>query len=226
MNSVEKPDLAQRQFDLSSLLPISAVILAGGQSQRLGLDKRRLRLWGEAGETLLEHTIRTVAQVCNDMIVVMNDPDEWPNLPARRISDIVDGGALGGLYTGLEAAANPFVLAVAADMPFLNLALLKYMLAYPRTYDALVPRTADDNPTRNHLAAQTLHAIYCRETRGTLRSLLDQGVRRISDYLTAINTVFIDPETICQFDPDGQSFININTPDDHRRVQQMISAER
>ncbi|HRE47936.1 MAG TPA: response regulator [Aggregatilineales bacterium] len=45
----------------------------------------------------------------------------------------------------------------------------------------------------------------------------------MNNYLAAIHTVFIEPQVIRQFDPNGQSFANINTPDDLARVRQWLT---
>ena len=53
----------------------SAIVLAGGLSRRMGEDKRRLRLWGQGQPVLLEHTVSVAAQLCADVVVVLNDPE-------------------------------------------------------------------------------------------------------------------------------------------------------
>src|SRR5262249_51373148 len=119
--------------------PASAIVLAGGLSQRLGQDKRQGRLLGAARPPLLEDGVSIVARLCEDVVVVLNDPDAWPNLPARLVPDVYpDGGALGGIYSGLMAAQHAYALAVACDMPFLNPELLRAMLERLRDYDVLV----------------------------------------------------------------------------------------
>src|SRR3954447_16105779 len=121
--------------------PSSAIVLAGGVSRRLGQDKRRLRLWGSAGPTLLEYVVGIVARLCADVVVVLNDPDAWSTLPARLAPDVyADGGSLGGIYADLLAAEHEYALAVACDMPFLNAGLIGAMLARLRDYDVLAPR--------------------------------------------------------------------------------------
>ncbi|MFN8568294.1 MAG: molybdenum cofactor guanylyltransferase [Kouleothrix sp.] len=161
----------------------SAIVLAGGQSRRLGNDKRRLRLWGAAGPTLLEHTLALLAQLCDDLVVVLNDPEAWPGLPGRLVPDVfADGGALGGIYSGLAAVRHQHALAVACDMPFLSAELLGAMLAHPRDYDVLVPRSAEPGSTRNALGLETLHAIYGTGCLAPMRAALERGQRQIAAF--------------------------------------------
>lgn len=195
--------------------PASGIILAGGQSRRLGQDKRRLRLWGEDKPSLLEHTVSILSLLCDEVIVVLNDPEDWKHLPAYLVTDdLPDAGVLGGLYTGLNAAKYQHALVIGADMPFLNIDLLKAMLGYPRNFDALVPRSIKPNKARNGLNAETLHAIYSRQRLDLLREKLREGTRSIAEFLSVINVKFLEPAIVTKYDPHGYSFFNINTPDD------------
>ena len=203
--------------------PITGIIVAGGQSRRLGQDKRKLRLWGERGPTLLEHTLSVVQPLCNEMIVVLNDAEAWPNLQARLVADVyADAGSLGGIYAGLSAATNEFALVVAADMPLLNSALLHAMLAQPREYDALVPRTGEIGQARNAMHLEPMHAVYRRTCLAPLRATLDSGQRRIIAFLERIHMVTLGPEELRRYDPAFNSFRNLNTPEDLAAVQAMV----
>jgi molybdopterin-guanine dinucleotide biosynthesis protein A len=196
--------------------PVAAVVVAGGTSRRLGRDKRRLRLWGEAGPTLLEHTLDALAPLCAERIVVLNDPHAWPDLPARLVSDgFPGGGALGGIVSGLQAATTPFALVLAADMPLLNAALLRAMLARPRAYDVLLPR-----PAPAHI--EPLHAIYRCACAPRLRATLEHGTRRISEALMPLSCAFVEPDELARYDPAGHALLNLNTPDDLARVRALI----
>lgn len=193
--------------------PASAVVLAGGLSRRLGADKRRLRLWGDSGPTLLEHTVALVATLCPDVVVVINDPEAWPGLPARMVPDIyADGGALGGIYAGMAAARHAYALTVACDMPLLNTDLLRAMLARPRDYDALLPRALQSGATRNALAVETLHAIYARTCLTPMGAVLAAGQRQITAFLPQVRVAYVEPEETRRYDPQGRSFMNVNTP--------------
>jgi molybdopterin-guanine dinucleotide biosynthesis protein A len=190
----------------------SGVILAGGQSRRLGYDKRRVRLWGEGGPTLLEHTLGLLARLCDDVVVVLNDPQEWEGLPARVVPDrYPDGGALGGIYSGLAAARHSYALTVACDMPFLSEDLLAAMLARPRDYDVLVPRSLEPGTTRNQLGVESLHAIYGKGCLEPMRAALEGGRRQIAAFYPQVRVAFVEPDEARQHDPAGRSFMNVNT---------------
>lgn len=190
----------------------SAVVLAGGLSRRLGQDKRRLKLWGEDGPALLERTVATVGALCDDVVAVLNDPDEWGHLPARLVGDrYPDGGALGGIITGLEAARADYALVVACDMPLLSAPLLRAMLARPRDYDVLVPRSPDPAAARNGQGIEPLHAVYAKRCLEPMRAALASGRRQIAASFPQLRVAYIEPEQIRRLDPHGFSFLNINT---------------
>lgn len=190
---------------------ISAVILAGGKSRRMGQDKRRLKLWGEHGPNLLEHTIAIVGQLCAEVVVVLNDAEQWPQLPARCVADAYpNSGPLGGIYTGLCAIDQLRALVVACDMPFLNEQLLSFLMRYATEYDALIPRTVSPGTTRNMSGLEPLHAIYTRACLPALRASLDAGELQIAAFLAAVRAVFVEPHEYQQLDPTGRSFMNLN----------------
>lgn len=204
--------------------PASAVILAGGASRRMGQDKRRLRLWGEQGPTLLERTVGLLAGLSDDVVVVLNDPDNWPGLPARLVSDeLPDGGALGGISSGLAATAHPYALVVACDMPFLSAALLAAMLAVPRDYELLIPRSPQAGVARNQFDLEPLHAIYSRRCLAPMRAALADGRRQITAFFPAVHVVELDNHVRDRYDPAGRSFLNLNTFEQMQNARHWLS---
>lgn len=213
-------------MNAKTLVPASAVVLAGGLSRRLGHDKRRLRLWGTAGPTLLEHTLAIVGALCADVVVVLNDPEAWPGLTARLVGDqFPDGGALGGIYSGLQEAREQYALVVACDMPLLNAPLLTAMLARPRDYDALVPRSLQPGAARNGLDLEPLHAIYGKGCLGPMHAALTTGRRRIAAFFPEVRMAYLEPDEIRRYDPAGHSFLNINTVEQMADVRQLLDAD-
>jgi molybdopterin-guanine dinucleotide biosynthesis protein A len=201
-------------FNIQQMQDASAIVLAGGVSRRLGQDKRRLRLWGTAGPTLLEHTVDILARLCADVIVVLNDPERWGDLPARLVTDIYpDGGSLGGIYSGLVAVTHNYALAVASDMPFLSADLIRAMLMRSRDYDVLIPRSLSAGTTRNSLDVEPLHAIYSKSCLEPMRMLLESGRRQIAAFFPQVQVAYVEPQETRRYDPSGRSLLNINTPE-------------
>lgn len=201
---------------------ITGVVVAGGKSTRLGQDKRRLRLWGPTGPTLLEHTVAFVAEHCDDVVVVLNDPEAWPDLPGRIVPDSYPaGGSLGGIYSGLRAAMDPYAFAVAGDMPLLNHDLFAWMIQQPRGYDVLVPRVGPER-ARNRLGVESLHAIYGQACLEPIRRRLEAGNPQVIGFFPEVRVSFVEPEVLQRFDSDGTAFTNINTPDELEEVRVLI----
>ncbi len=181
-----------------------------------------------SGKTLLEATAERLALVCAEVIVV-GYRGERP-LPdyARPLEDqISDGGPLGGLYTGLEAAEHDHALAVATDMPFLSAPLLEWLLAQPRDYDVLAPvyyrlprppnagSGVPDVGTAEPLLVQTLHAVYSTRCVEVMRRRLASGRKSLMGLLEepALRVRYVEPTVVEKLDPGGRSFVNLNTPE-------------
>ena len=60
-------------------------------------------------------------------------------------------GSLGGIYTGLAAASNPWIFVVACDMPFLDTNLIEHMLSLRARHDVVVP-VVEGHPEPTHAA--------------------------------------------------------------------------
>ncbi len=195
----------------------AAIILAGGHSTRMGQDKRRLRFWGPQGPTLLAHTVALAASVCADeIIVVLNDPQAWPDLPAHLVPDAYPGaGPLGGLASGLMALTADRALLLACDMPLLQPNLLRAMLAAPLDGDALVPRrlVPQDGSQQGH-DLEPLLAVYRHTCLPIITECLAQDERRMGAALRHLTVRYLDPAWWMHYDADGRSFLNLNRPDD------------
>ncbi|MEI7771356.1 MAG: molybdenum cofactor guanylyltransferase [Chloroflexales bacterium] len=202
----------------------ACIILAGGQSTRMGHDKRRLRLWGPQGPTLLAHTVALATSVCAEVIVVLHDPEAWPDLPARLVPDAYPGaGPLGGLASGLAELATDSALLLACDLPLLQPDLLRAMLAVPFDGDALVPRrpVAEGAPPHSH-DAEPLLAVYRQTCLPTITACLAHDERRMGAALRQIAVRSLDPDWWTRFDADGRSFLNLNCPDDLAHAMQLL----
>jgi len=197
-----------------SMPSVSVVILAGGQSRRLGQDKSLLLI---DGQPLLGRIVDTVRTLSDDLVVVTNDPERYLSyeLPVRMISDVRPGvGALMGLYSGLRAVRGEYALMVGCDMPFLNLPLLRFLISLAPGVDVVIPQIGDK--------VEPLHAVYSQACLAPMSRSLEQGCRQIISFFDEVRVRYVEQPEIDRFDPEHLSFLNINTPQDWERVQERL----
>jgi molybdopterin-guanine dinucleotide biosynthesis protein A len=197
------------------VIPISAVILAGGRSKRLGVNKAFVQIGGQA---LIERVISRLRELSDDLIIVANEPGLFQGLGARVTGDVFPGKAsLGGIYSGLLVARHDYALVVGCDMPFLSRGLLRYMILVAPGYDAIVPFYD------NYL--EPLHTIYHKTSLEVMREMLEADRLRISELFGRQHIRQVTVEEIASFDPQRLSFFNINTPQDLQRAQELSAQE-
>jgi molybdopterin-guanine dinucleotide biosynthesis protein A len=193
--------------------PVSVVILAGGQSRRLGRDKSLLEL---GGEPLVQRVVSQLAPLSDDPIIVANEPERYAtlDLAVRFVADEVRGmGSLMGIYSGLSAALHAHALVVACDMPFLNVALLRYMISLAEEHDVVIPRLDQ--------LLEPLHAIYSKTCLPSMARLLDRRERKIISFFEAVQVRYVEKDEIDRFDAEHLSFFNVNRPEDWQQVKRV-----
>jgi molybdenum cofactor guanylyltransferase len=190
---------------------LTGIILAGGASSRMGSDKRRLRLWGDTGPTLLEHQMQQLQRWIGTPIVVLNDAHNWLDLPAHLVADATQcAGPLAGLIAGLQATPTAHALVVACDMPWIALPLVQLLAALCEDYAAVVPLT----PYQGQLQPEPLLAIYQRSCLTVAEQCLANGERRLQTLLQQLHVRYVTPDEWHDADPEGRSFRNLNRPGD------------
>jgi molybdopterin-guanine dinucleotide biosynthesis protein A len=189
-------------------LDISSIILAGGKSLRLGHDKVLEKI---GDKSLLEQVVSRIDSFSKDIIIVTAPERTFAPLAnhpkVKIVSDIFPGqGSLGGIYTGLVESSSFYNLVVAADMPFLNESLARYMIEKSDGFDFVLPRV-------NNLF-EPLHAVYSKNCIAPIKSILEQGKKVIVELFDYVKVRYIEAEEIERFDPKHLSFFNINTKAD------------
>ncbi len=201
------------------MTPLTVAINAGGQSSRMGTDKSFVEI---LGQPLIEHIIERVSDLGQaETILITNRPADYAHLGLPMFGDVLpDKGSLGGIYTALHHSQSPYTLVVACDMPFLNPALLRYMidLTAGDQYDVIVPRV-DGYP-------QGLHAIYSNACLEPICARLDTNRLKVISFYDDVRVRYLDEPEYQPLDPDGLAFQNVNTPaeleDARRRAAEKI----
>jgi len=195
---------------------VTAVILAGGQSSRMAsfraAPKAFLRV---GGETVIEREVRALGAVFNDIIVVSNEPEPYLDLGLQVIPDSDRfpeiKGPIKGIFSGLHGIAGGFGFFVACDMPFINPDLVEWMGKGRAGHDAVIPRIG--------VYLEPLFGYYAKSALPAIEQAMDAGVRRIQDVFPRMDVKVIDDRDVRLFDPEFESFINLNTPEDLTRAE-------
>lgn len=193
----------------------TGIVLAGGRSSRLGIDKASLLV---AGETLLKRVVVALTQITQDIVVVKATNQPLPTLPkkVRIVEDLLpDRGPLGGLYTGLEYSTSTHAFVVGCDMPLLNPSLLQDLLSKAEDYDAVIPRIDG--------RLQTLHAIYRRSCLSVLELLLMQENSSLYDLVMVLNTFYVEKSGIKDMESWFLSRFSVNTHSDVEYAEQVLA---
>ena len=115
----------------------NGIILAGGQSSRMGTNKALLQL---NGKTVIEGMVEKLENIVDETIIVTNHLEDYEFLHLPMIEDKRKGkGPLAGIEAGLEATKTERNLIVACDMPFISVELGQYLLSCLEEYQAAVP---------------------------------------------------------------------------------------
>jgi molybdopterin-guanine dinucleotide biosynthesis protein A len=193
---------------------LTVAIQAGGESKRMGQDKGLVPFHGQP---LIMRVLNRVAVIADELVITSNQPENYRFLGLTPVTDRQPGrGALGGLYTALDAAHHPAVAVVACDMPFVNPLLLAFQLQLLNETgaDVIIPRTAS--------GLEPFHAVYRRETcLPHVRAALQFDQRRVDAWFPLVKVYELTPEAIQPYDPLGLAFLNINTPQELQRAEEL-----
>ncbi|MGB8644104.1 MAG: molybdenum cofactor guanylyltransferase [Anaerolineae bacterium] len=210
---------------------VSGVILAGGMSRRMGRDKAWVEL---AGQALIERVCAHLRELCEELVVVANDPAPYARLGARLTADVWPGkGSLGGIYSGLLSARFDQAIVVACDMPFINPDLFRYMLGLAGDYDLVIPSASDpskpqapksERPTAKDLDLHPLHAVYTKTCLAPMAARLQSGDLRAISFFPDVRVRVVEPVEIERFDPQRLSLFNINTTEDLALADKLIGS--
>lgn len=198
---------------MSSLPPLCGLVLAGGESRRMGRDKATLSY---CGATQLEKTYALVARHCERAFVSVRA--DHASEPSRaRFPQIVDGSAGQGPIAGIAAAqaAHPGAawLVVACDLPFLSDATLGYLVAHRGEHAVTAFRSSHDG------LPEPLCAIYEPGTREALLESIAQGRNCPRKFVIASGAPLLEQ-------PEPSALDNVNTPEEFAKAAARLAPRK
>jgi molybdopterin-guanine dinucleotide biosynthesis protein A len=120
---------------------LAAVLLAGGQSSRMGRDKALLRI---GGQPLIHLLAKRLLEVAEQVFVSAPDPAMYAFLSLPCVRDVYAGcGPLAGLHAAMLQSERPLMLVLACDLPRVSASLLQILIDAASDYDVVIPETSD-----------------------------------------------------------------------------------
>lgn len=199
-------------------MKLSVVIQAGGESRRMGANKALVKF---KGKPLILRAVERLKPLADELLVTTNQPESLAFLHLPLVPDVLPGrGALGGLYSALNAARNDLVAVVACDMPFVSPALIqKEAEQAGDAWDVVIPVTPQG-------FLEPLCAVYRRSTcLPVVKTALEAGEMKVIAWFPRVRVLKFNPAEAIRIHPGCDPFFNINTPEELELAEQLEACQ-
>jgi molybdenum cofactor guanylyltransferase len=187
-------------------LIISAAILTGGESSRMGGVDKALVIVGN--KTVFQKQYSVISNIFDQIIICGKSNNYGVELP--KFPDLENGnGPVSGIYSALANSNSDYVFISSCDMPFINTDLITEMMDIVRNnnYDIVIPK---------HLQGiEPLHAFYSTRLTDLFKNQLDEKEFRIRKNFENLNIHYFDVNL--RYNPDVV-FMNINNQEDLQKA--------
>lgn len=186
----------------------TAIILAGGQSKRMGFDKIHIP-YKEAH--LLDYQIKQLKKLFSEIIIVSNQLTHYDDEKVKVVADeYKEVGPLAGLHVGLKHASHPYCYVIACDMSFINIDYIELMDTLLNNFskDVIVSRVNGN--------IEPFNAIYHKTIYKEIEKLIFTNKKRSLQSLIKEVDVHVIDEHIVGLFGNGM-FHNLNTVDDIKK---------
>jgi len=167
------------------------------------------------GRRILDRVVDAVAAATGAApLLVANAPDAgaWRR-DLHTIPDARPGlGSLGGIYTAVTAAPGP-VLAVAWDMPFVTIELLRALVEGSAGWDVFLPESD------GRRGVEPLCAVYGPACGPAIERQIAAGDLKAIGFHPHVRTGRLGLERVREFGDPAELFFNVNAPDDLERAE-------
>jgi len=183
----------------------TAIVMAGGSSNRMGTDKSMLPF---KGQSIIEAICEQLRGSFDQILISANEVDKFAFLGFEVVPDKVpEQGPLMGIASALQASANELNFVIACDIPKINLACVNRMLteAVESQADIVVPTIGDKK-------YEPLFAIYRKSALEAINKTLSSGKRKITEVFTLCKVKHIELD-------DTDWLVNINTMAEYEEFQ-------
>ena len=197
---------------------LSAVILVGGKSSRMGEDKSLLNL---SRKPLIAYVVEKLELIVDEIVIVVgtnSQKDAYYEYGARVVTDRPLGNTpLVGAYTGFLEVRGEYVFLCGGDMPIINPRVVKLLFTKVEGYNAATP-------TWPNGWVEPLHSVYhAKSAAQTSLHLIESGMRKLSLILYTLSDVnYIPISIIRKIDSKLLTLTDINTAQDLENIRELF----
>ena len=190
---------------------MTGTILAGGENKRIPVLKGHIEI---NGQRIIDSGINLLKNFFDRVIISTNTPELYFYCGVPMIGDIIkQRGPIAGIFSVLSNTGDD-IFVTACDMPFIKPELVSLLVArcalHEENWDAVIP-VFEGRP-------QPLLGIYSKNILSVIEERLRKELRSLRDMLTELKVLYIKEEEVREVDPEGRSFININTMEDFKKA--------
>jgi len=195
--------------------PCTGVILSGGLNSRF--DGKNKAFLSVGGRRIIDRLLDVFSDLFDEIILVTNHPQHFLKWDLTIVTDIFDlRSSLTGIHTGLFYMKNPYAFFSACDTPFLKKEMVEILVEQiEQKIDIIMPETA--------AGFEPLCAIYSKRCLKPAEVHLMANKVKIQWAFRSNRIKHIAENQLRQVDPELRSFLNINTPEDLARAEEIIA---
>lgn len=185
--------------------PVFGLVLAGGESRRMGQDKASLR---REGQSQLAYTVHLLDDLV-ERVFVSARADQQDDRERSRFEQVVDRyegmGPVAGILSAMDEYPDVDWLVLACDLPNIDAVTLSNLLE----------KRSRDKPFSAYISShdglpEPLCAVYTAQSSTIVRGFVEDGIH-------CPRKILIRSDTLLLKQPNPRSLENVNTPDDLRR---------
>lgn len=182
-------------------MQITGIILAGGQSSRMGTDKALLQI---DGKTLLERTIELCKPICYEILISSNNPKHekygYPIIQDEK----KNCGPMGGIYSCLKKSETCWNFVISVDSAFLVTRFIQFLISEIDETEAVIPVHKNGK--------EPLIALYNKKCLPVIEEKLGLKDYKMHHLLDSVKLKLVNADSWLLKYPE--IFKNINFPDD------------
>ncbi len=179
---------------------ISAAILAGGKSSRMGTPKGLICI---EGQSMISRIAEVLKPLVDEVLVIAND-DLYNHCGFPVFKDVFEEkGPVSGIHSALIHAQNDTVVILSCDVPFVSSGLIEFLLVHKNEAEIIVPV--------HQGKTEPLIGVYGKSTLPSIEQCIVSGQTKMQEILVSLQAKHIQlPDNLFS----ESLFININTPED------------